>query len=697
MATFQPAGRLSSRTFIALLTAQFFAAFNDQAIHASAMFFAINTGALAEDQAISLMPILFYAPWALFCTLSGYLADKYSKRHSLVFWKLAEVVITAVALVGFWLGTHQNALGPWIVLSTVFLMGMHSAFFVPAKYGVMPEILQSHLLSRGNGLLESLSFLAVILGTVFGGVLSYQFRGEEYWIGIVLFILAIIGAAASFFIEKVPAASPEKKFPEFLYAPVWKNLKEMFLSRPLALAVVGIAFFTFIVAFTRATVYMHGESQIPRWTELKTSAVVGMVALGIGIGSPLVGFLSGGKIEIGLVPIGILGMVGATVANAVFLDSLPATIICIILNGFFTGFYVVPLFTLLQHRAPKASKGDAVATSNLVNVTGAIFASVLFFLIVKAAHFSGLCPEIKMEKGYHGTLIDLKLAHGRPDTYTLEIEGEKGQEKKILASGSAMALDAIPAGIAVGSKVWERTYQKGQVEHRKLALEGDGGKVIFDNEKLPRYLFLGAGIITLSTLFVLRLRMPDLLLRTILWGYLFKKMSLRAHGLHQLPGRGGALLVHSGNNLEDSLCILSATDRTARSLYCRGNGEGDLPPLLNFLAQKYSLAWLEKMPTEETAVVSVVEKGRKNLKARHVVSMPLDGPWAEPLLKAAEEYNIPVIAVSLNREVATGKGPALIVHVTFHPPVKTGLGLKEVQEICQNAEAGWVSGGIPAV
>jgi len=197
MATFQPADNLRSRTFFGLLVAQFLAAFNDQAIHASSMFFAINQNALSKDFAISLMPILFYAPWALFCTLAGYLADRYSKWNSLVFWKVAEIGITLIALLGFWLGTHGIAVGPYLVLSTVFLMGTHSAFFVPAKYGAMPEILQPQMLSRGNGVLESLSFLAVILGTVMGGVLSQVFRGQEYWIGVILVTLAVIGALAS--------------------------------------------------------------------------------------------------------------------------------------------------------------------------------------------------------------------------------------------------------------------------------------------------------------------------------------------------------------------------------------------------------------------------------------------------------------------------------------------------------------------
>src|SRR5579884_2451225 len=184
MSTFKPADNLRSRTFLGLLMAQFLAAFNDQAIHASSMFFAINTNAMSKDTAISLMPILFYAPWALFCTVAGYLADRYSKRDALVTWKVAEVAITAIAFLGFWMGRGAwPEAGPWVVLATVFLMGTHSAFFVPAKYGVMPEILPAAQLSRGNGILESLSFLVVILGTVCGGVLSYLFLGREWIIG----------------------------------------------------------------------------------------------------------------------------------------------------------------------------------------------------------------------------------------------------------------------------------------------------------------------------------------------------------------------------------------------------------------------------------------------------------------------------------------------------------------------------------
>ncbi len=235
MASFQPADTLWSRTFLGLLGAQFLAAFNDQAINASAMFFAIKTGAMGEKEAISLMMVLYYAPWAIFCTVAGWLADRYSKRDVLVLWKVIEVGITLVALTGFWMGqpgTAFAAAGPWVVTAAVFGMGLHSAFFVPAKYGAMPEILQPHMLSRGNGVLESLSFLAVILGTVCGGVLSDLFDGREYLIGLILVGLAVLGLLASLMIRRMPAANPGRPFPPYVYKPLVANIREMLRSRP---------------------------------------------------------------------------------------------------------------------------------------------------------------------------------------------------------------------------------------------------------------------------------------------------------------------------------------------------------------------------------------------------------------------------------------------------------------------------------
>ncbi len=173
----------------------------------------------------------------------------------------------------------------------------------------------------------------------------------------------------------------------------------------------------------RSTMYMHGQTRVPPWDEGTTSEVVGMVALGIGLGSPLVGFLSGGKVELGMVPVGAVGMIVATLIASCALDRLPALVVCITLIGFFTGFYIVPLFTLLQHRAPKTSKGDAIATSNFINVTGAIVSSVLFFLLVGAAHLTGITPTVEPCSAVEGELVeDPKYEEGKPVRIVLRTE-----------------------------------------------------------------------------------------------------------------------------------------------------------------------------------------------------------------------------------------------------------------------------------
>jgi MFS family permease len=590
MAEFQPADTLRSRTFLGLLIAQFLAAFNDQAIHASAMFFAISTGAMDEAKAISLMPILFYAPWGLFCTLAGFLADRYSKCNSLVFWKVAEIGITLVALAGFWLGRNGfPLLGPGLVLSTVFLMGTHSAFFVPAKYGAMPEILQPHMLSRGNGLLESLSFLAVILGTVFGGVLSDErvFGGREYWIGGVLVGLALVGAAASLLIRRMPAANPGRPFPPYLYKPLWDNVRLLLRSRPLVVSVVGIAFFTFLVAFMRATMYMHGQSQVPHWSESKTSIIVGMVALGIGLGSPLVGFLSGGKVELGLVPIGAVGMILATLVAGVFLGWIHALVVCIIAVGFFTGFYIVPLFTLLQHRAPKTSKGDSIATSNFINVTGAIAASGLFFLLVYAAEHLGLVPELEQKIKSRGTLVEVKYKQGRPDELIINpatiyypkkgtppTAGPRVVQAHSNGNGASVIdqedygpIDPFGSGPRKGEEVIETTYTLGGVRHHRLRRADQPLKPVYDNHGLPSLLFAGAGLMTLFTLLLLWRLLPDLFRRTRLWLRMHWRYRLEVAWMNNLPDHGPVILATNAEDAEQCGHVLSATDRTTRFLF----------------------------------------------------------------------------------------------------------------------------------
>jgi MFS family permease len=555
---FQPADHLHSRTFIGLLIAQFLAAFNDQAIHASAMFFAINTGTMPEVRAISLMPILFYAPWAIFCTVAGYLADRYSKRFSLILWKVVEIGITLLALAGFWLGRHGHpGPGAYLVLSTVFLMGMHSAFFVPAKYGAMPEILTPRMLSKGNGVLESLSFLAVILGTVAGGVLSTEFRDNEYVIGIILTALALVGAAASFFIERIPPANAGRPFPPYIYQPIVENIRLIGTSRPLIFAVVGIAFFTFLVAYMRAVVYMHGQSQLPPWTEAQTSYIVGMVALGIGLGSPLVGYLSGGKVEIGLVPIGALGMMLATTVAGLFLLHIPILVSCIGLIGFFTGFYLVPLFSLLQYRAPKKKKGDIIATSNFINISGAIAASLVFFGINQLAVSTGYTPPLPLVEERQGTLDALpQRDEGHVTSVSVAGRPYRGNYK-----GPDYVILKVEQALNVNKQVRVRTYRLRNVTYHVIHPVGVPAEPLYNRERLPSLLFYSTGAMTLFTLGLLCWVLPDLFRRAWLWLRAQGRYRLEPAGMLRLPGSGAAILVTDAASAETRSHVERAADR----------------------------------------------------------------------------------------------------------------------------------------
>jgi MFS family permease len=654
MSAFEPASTLKSRTFIGLLVAQFLAAFNDQAIHASAMFFAINQQSMTAKTAITLMPIMFYVPWAVFCTIAGYLADRYSKRNSLVFWKIAEIGITLVALFGFWLGTthhHHTWLtpysryGPLIVLSTVFLMGTHSAFFVPAKYGAMPEILQPHLLSKGNGLLESLSFLAVILGTVSGGVLSFEFRGREYYIGWVLVALAAIGAAASFLIQKIPAANPTRPFPKNVFKPLLDNLRILLRSKPLALAVLGIAFFTFMVAFMRATMYMHGETRNPHWDEFKTSIVVGVVALGVGLGSPLAGFFSGGKVELGLVPLGAVGMIISLLVAAFTLNQDAALIACLVAIGFFTGFYIVPMFTLLQHRAPKASKGDLLASSNFVNVVGAIAASVLFNILVQAAGWAGITTPVQQKEWNRGTLLALDYEQGRPSEFEIETsEGKtvhRGTRQKQVDGEEVVDRIIIEADGSpeVGDPVAVSRYEVEREGHKVIYFRVRSGdrpqEIVYNQERLPSYLFLGASLMTLGILVLLCRQLPDFFVRALLWIRSHGRYHLKVIGLNNLPSDGPVILATNCDRFEDCMLVVAATDRFTQFILLESPRDTRPPPLLRYLARQTGLVALRPKAIPKTTWDYALDQASRALDEGHMVGLTVE---SDPPVPEADRF-----------------------------------------------------------
>jgi MFS family permease len=705
---FQPADKLTNRTFVGLITAQFLAGFNDQAIHAAAMFYAIHQGILSEAQAISLMPILFYSPWAIFCTAAGHFADRYSKTTSLIVWKISEVIISIVLVVGFYLGTQFGmSAGAWIVLSCVFLMGTHAAFFAPAKYGAMPEILQPHILSKGNGILESTTFLAAILGTVSGGGLAFLFHGKEYWTGWVILALSVFGAVASFMIAYLPAASPSRPFPRNPFSPIWKNLKVLLHSRPLALSVLGIAFFIFMVSYMRATMYMHGQSRNPPWDELKTSLVVASVALGVGLGSPLAGYLSGGKIELGLVPLGCVGMILAAVLSALMIDQTAGLVVALVIIGFFSGFYMVPLYTLLQHRAPKQSKGELIATSNFINVTGAIAASLLFYFLVTLAQLTNFTPVIPQnDRVVFGKVEALREdIRGRPEAIHRDLHGkpaevgirtEDGQLVVLRATdkeADAQAptadkvipfaprlLEVLGGVLAVEDDVVVSEYTLGNVHRFRIRRADVPLSTVYDNRGLPRYLFIGAALMTLGILVLLLRKLPDFFVRTLFWMRSLGKYRIKAVNMHNLPTNGPVILATNSDRLESALEVVSVTDRSTLFVLWE-KPEGRLPaPLLRSMAKGSSVVEMSKADHE--GWLAAHERAKKAMRHGDLLAITLDGHADDEVQSLINDLRelapAPIIPVYCGKLDGAGV-PKPRVRVVFGVPMQDGATLDEVR------------------
>lgn len=717
---FQPADSLKNRTFWGLIVAQFLAGFNDQAIHVAAMFYAIHQEVLTEAQAISLMPILFYSPWAIFSTVAGYCADRFSKTYAIMIWKAAEIAISLVLIAGFYIGFENKTTGVILVMSTVFMMGAHAAFFAPAKYGAMPEILQPHILSRGNGILESTTFLAAILGTVSGGLLTELFRGREQMIGWVLLILSVIGAAASLMVAYLQPASPDRPFPcrwykpWNLYNPLIGNLKILLQSRPLALSVLGIAFFIFMVSYMRATMYMHGQSRNPPWDEFKTSLVVASVALGVGLGSPLAGYLSGGKIELGLVPVGCVGIIVAAILSAVAMDHTTALVIALVIIGFFSGFYMVPLYTLLQHRAPKQSKGELIATSNFINVTGAIAASLLFFLLVALAQVTGFTKKVPQNDDVVvGALTQIqKDKHGKPEM--IVIREKNGDEKTIrvapripfqdeigfierlieLAPAENIIefdenlLEVLGGGLKVGDRVIVSDFNLGDMRRFRVRAEGSQLKPVYDNRGLPKFLFFGAALMTLGILILLVRKLPDFFVRSLFWMRSLGKFRLKAVGMQHLPTHGPVILAANCDRLESSLQLISATDRSTLFVLWENPQQREKAPLLRALALRSTLVEVSK--ADHAGWLAAHGRAKKALGHGDLLAVTVDGhadDEVESLLTDLRQGNTTPIVPVYCGTLDNGAKPR--VRVVFGPAVREGTSLADIrQEIRQLGE--WV-------
>jgi acyl-[acyl-carrier-protein]-phospholipid O-acyltransferase/long-chain-fatty-acid--[acyl-carrier-protein] ligase len=358
------------------LWTQFLGALNDN-------FHKIVVSLLAVDLAastgggsgyLSLVGAVFMLPFFLFSGYAGHVADVFSKRYVLVLTKAFEIVAMAL---GFFAFLSQRI---ELMLGVVFLMALQSTFFSPAKYGILPEMLPNKDLSRGNGLLEMSTFLAIILGTSLGSLLLVAWKDRLGVIGLVLIGIAVVGTLTSLGIVRVPPSGAQKPFKLNPWAEIGSGIKRLYTEKTLWFTVLGIAFFWFLGALIQLALILLGK-EVVGLDDLRVGLLVSFLAIGIAFGSLGAGRLSGDKVELGLVPLGSIGM---GLFSILLYSSTPSYLqisTALILLGFSGGLFIVPLYALVQQRSQREEKGKLMATTNFLGTLGVLLASGVFWLL----------------------------------------------------------------------------------------------------------------------------------------------------------------------------------------------------------------------------------------------------------------------------------------------------------------------------
>ena len=373
----------SQRGFWALIATQFQGAFSDNVLRYLLLGIVVSAG-IADDtgnRLVSVIMLLFSLPFILFSMSGGYLADRYSKRSVTIGTKFMEIGSMLIATAG--LALHSLP----IELTGLALVATQAALFGPSKYGLLPELLPEKRLSWGNGVIELGTFLAIITGTVTGGVLADRFHGREVYGGYVLLMLACIGAITSLGIDRVPAAAPGKIFRLNFIGDLGANVRLMRQDRPLFLAVLGNTYFWFLGALLMSTVLVYGKYVLHVSTE-KSAYLNASLAIGIGVGSLIAGYLSANKIEYGLIPLGSIGITAITLALGFFHGGFTGVAVLLAALGFFSGFFAVPVNALVQHRPQPDQKGGVIAATNLLSFVGTGVAAGAYYLLTSVAHLN---------------------------------------------------------------------------------------------------------------------------------------------------------------------------------------------------------------------------------------------------------------------------------------------------------------------
>jgi acyl-[acyl-carrier-protein]-phospholipid O-acyltransferase/long-chain-fatty-acid--[acyl-carrier-protein] ligase len=380
---------LASAGFCGLLLTQLLGAANDNmfrllAIGIGSEYVAANRSSLVVSVGLA----CFTLPYLLLASPAGYLADRFSKRSVIVACKMAEIVIMLMA-VGAILAEQL-----YLLFGVLALMGAQSALFGPAKLGSIPEMLHSGKISAANGLMGLVTVVATVLGVVAGNYLydATQPRGlSDTWIAAAALVgTAVVGTLTSLMIPRLPTGNTGLRFPWNPFRQTWLDLKALGSNRALVRVALGSTFFWSLGALAQSNILEFGKEG--GLVQKDTSPMLAALVVGVGMGSVLAGIWSGGKVELGILPLGAGGVALSSMllftvdpqlasVDAGWTAAQGWSCVWLLLLGVSAGLFDVPLASYLQHRSPPESRGAILAASNFLIFSGILLSAGLYYIL----------------------------------------------------------------------------------------------------------------------------------------------------------------------------------------------------------------------------------------------------------------------------------------------------------------------------
>lgn len=414
-------GLLKQRRFAPFFWTQFLGAMNDN-VFKNGMVILMTFGGLSlagmkTELLVNAAGAIFILPFVLFSAFAGQLADKYEKAMLIRMTKWLELAIMCVGAMGF---VTQNLV---LLFSMLFLMGLQSTLFGPVKYAILPQALKEDELIGGNGIVESGTFVAILLGTIAGGVLVALKPSGPTITAVVCIVLAIAGYLASRSIPSAPATDPSLKLNWNPITETWNNIKIGSKNIVVWRSMLGISWLWFYGAMLLNQFPAMSKDVLSGNEEVAT-LLLAVFAVGVAIGSLLCERLSGKRVEIGLVPVGSIGMsvfaidlyfatrgmqptaqmgVSAFLSNSANWRVLFDLFMLSVSGGLFS----VPMYALIQERAEPSHRSRVIAANNIMNAIFMVASALLAMFLINVFGFD--VPKLILTIGILNAVVAIYI------------------------------------------------------------------------------------------------------------------------------------------------------------------------------------------------------------------------------------------------------------------------------------------------